>query len=79
MPSWSKKFWHPIVLKDGRTITTLAEARVFMLALPERHQLRPFWQYAAELLVEAAARGDRGSVDDAAAQLSRALTAEGLL
>jgi hypothetical protein len=43
-----------------------------MLALPERHQSRPFWQYAAE-------RGDRVSVDDAAAQLSRALAAEGLL
>jgi hypothetical protein len=50
-----------------------------MLALPERHQLRPFWQYAAELLIEAAGRGDRASVDDAAAQINRALAAEGLL
>ncbi|HEY4924223.1 MAG TPA: hypothetical protein VII20_07395 [Roseiarcus sp.] len=50
-----------------------------MLALPERHQIRPFWQYAAELLIDAAERGDRASVDDAAAQLSRALAAEGLL
>jgi hypothetical protein len=48
-----------------------------MLALPQRHQLRPFWQYAAELLIEAADRD--GSVEDAAAQLSRAVTAEGLL
>jgi hypothetical protein len=48
-----------------------------MLALPERHQSRPFWQYAAELLIDAAERSNRASVDDAAAQLSRALAAEG--
>jgi len=65
--------------KNGRTIATLGQARELMLALPERHQIRPFWQYAAELLIDAAERGDRASVDDAAAQLSRALAAEGLL
>jgi hypothetical protein len=47
-----------------------------MLALPERHQSRPFWQYAAELLIEAGRKGDVGG---AAAQLRRALAAEGLL
>jgi hypothetical protein len=47
--------------------------------VPELCQSRPFWQYAAELLIEAAERGDRAGVDDAAAQLSRALAAEGLL
>jgi hypothetical protein len=41
--------------------------------------LRPFWQFAAELLIDAAERGDRASVDDAAAQLSWALASEGLL
>ena len=79
MPSWSKQFWKPIVLKDGRTIATLAEARALMLTLPERHQSRPFWQYAAELLIGAAERSNRASIDNAAAQLSRALSAEGLL
>jgi hypothetical protein len=48
-----------------------------MLALPKRHQERPFWQYAAELLIEAAEHN--GGIDDAEAQLSRALLAEGLL
>jgi hypothetical protein len=43
----------------------------------KKHQGRPHLQYAAELLIEAAERA--GSIDDAAAQLSRALTAEGLL
>jgi hypothetical protein len=76
---WTRKFPDPIKLKDGRKIATLGQARELMLALPERHQSRPFWQYAAELLIEAAGRGDRASVDDAAAQLSRALAAEGML
>jgi hypothetical protein len=38
---------------------------------------RPFRQFATELLIEAA--DHKGNVDDAAAQLSRALAAEGLL
>jgi hypothetical protein len=75
----TRKCPDPIKLKDGRTIATLEQARELMLALPERHQSRPFWQYAAELLIEAAERGDRASVDDAASQLSRALAAEGLV
>jgi hypothetical protein len=66
--------------KRGETLAILADARALMLRLPERHQHRPFWQYAAELLIAAAAeRGNRASIDDAAAQLSRALNAEGLL
>ena len=76
---WTRKFPEPIKLKDGRKIATLGQAREVMLALPERHQLRPFWQYAAELLIDAAERGDRASIDNAAAQLRRALSAEGLL
>jgi hypothetical protein len=79
MPSWSKQFWNPIVLRDGRVIATLDEARTLLLALPERHQSRPFWQYAAELLIDAAERSNHASIDNAAAQLSRALAAEGLL
>jgi hypothetical protein len=76
---WTRKFPQPIILKNGRKIATLGQARDLMLALPERHHLRPFWQYAAELLIEAAGRPNRASVDDAAAQLSRALSAEGLV
>jgi hypothetical protein len=68
MPSWTKQFRKPIVLRDGREIATLADARDLLLLQPKRHQDQPHLQYAVELLV-----------DDAAAQLSRALTAEGLL
>jgi hypothetical protein len=76
---WTRKLPERIKLKDGRKIATLGQARELMLALPERHQSRPFWQYAAELLIDAAERGDRASVDDAAAQLSRALASKGCL
>src|SRR5580698_9688528 len=59
--SWSRPLPEPIKLKDGRKIATLGQARAVMLALPERHQFRPFWQYAAELLIEAAEHnGDVG-------------------
>jgi hypothetical protein len=44
---WTRKFPEPIKLKDGRKFATLGQARELMLALPERHQSRPFWQYDA--------------------------------
>jgi hypothetical protein len=75
--AWNRKLPSTISLRDGRTIATLAEARALMLALPVRHQVRPFWQYAAELMLEAAQRDDK--IEDAYHQLTRALTAEGLL
>lgn len=52
---------------------------MLVLALPERHQLRPFWQCADDLLNDAAERSNRASVGDAQAQLTRALAADGLL
>jgi hypothetical protein len=36
---WTRKLAAPIVLKNGRKIATLGQARELMLALPERHQL----------------------------------------
>jgi hypothetical protein len=42
-----------------------------------RHQVRPYWQYVAELLLIASE--NEGSLDQARAQLSRALMIEGLL
>jgi hypothetical protein len=77
--AWNRSFKAPIALKDGGTITTLDDARHLMLALPERHQSRPPWQYAAELLLAAADRQEKYSTMDARAQLTRALTVEGLL
>jgi hypothetical protein len=50
---WTEKLPIPIVLRDGRAIATLGEARIVMLELPVRHQVRPHWQYTADLLLEA--------------------------
>jgi hypothetical protein len=75
--SWSRKFAKPIVLKDGRTIASLSQAREMMLSLPPIHRRAVVWQSAAELLNEAAT--DRDSVPEAGAQLTLALKAEGLL
>jgi hypothetical protein len=74
---WDAKFWRPIVLKDGRKVTTLSEARVLILSLPDLHQSNPHWQYAAEMLLLAS--GSKSAIDDAEAQLTRALKAEGLI
>jgi hypothetical protein len=36
--AWSDEFWKPIKLKDGRSVATLAEARVLILSLPGSKQ-----------------------------------------
>ncbi|MGO8912340.1 MAG: hypothetical protein ACLQDM_23850 [Bradyrhizobium sp.] len=75
--TWSRKLSKPIPLKDGRILTTLADARAIVLALPERHQRNEHWLYAGELLFEAATR--QGPMKITVAQLERALKAEGLI
>ena len=74
---WSRKFTEPITLKDGLTLSTLADALAFVLSQTDQEQL--FWRYAAELLADAAANGDERTVEDARAQLMRALKAERLI
>jgi hypothetical protein len=74
---WDAKFWRPIVLKDGRKVTTLSEARVLILSLPNLHQSDPHWQYTAEMLLLAS--GSKSAIDQAQTHLLRALKAEGLI
>ena len=74
---WSRRFVEPIALKDSRVLATLSDARALLLALSERSQSRPHWQYAGELLLEAA-EGD-GDLTDPWAQMRRALVAEGMV
>jgi hypothetical protein len=57
--------------------SSLDDARVFMLGLSERTQLRPTWQYAGELVLKAA-EDNRAGVKNAWAHLRRALIGEGL-
>jgi hypothetical protein len=76
---WVRKFAEPIALKDGRTLATLADAHALMMALPDRRQRDPHWQYAGELLQKAASRDGGFALAQAHAQLPRALKSEGLL
>ena len=76
---WSRQLSEPIILKDGRVIATLAEARAFIFGLSDRRQAAPYWQYAAELLLRAATRGGKDSMREAWAQLRRPPVAEGKL
>ena len=64
-----------ILLRDGTRLDTLHEARAYIIALPEGHQLRNAWQKAAELLMFAAA--NRDGIADASKQIELALFIEG--
>ena len=76
---WSRKFAKPIVLKDGRTIATLADARDSMSPVEAGHQDDPAWRHARELLHFASNREDTLSLGRARAQLTRTRNAEGLI
>jgi hypothetical protein len=74
---WASKFPKQIVLKDGRAITSLIQARDLLVTLPPPHLKNSHWQYATDLLYDAAHNGD--VVGTAYEQFLRALTAEGLI
>jgi hypothetical protein len=71
---WSAKLTRTIVLKDGTTLATLADARAFILKQPKHMQERGSWQHAAELMILAAERG--GSIEAATIQIENALFLE---
>jgi hypothetical protein len=75
--NWSRSFTHPIALKGGDEIVTLAGALTLMQSLPTLDRYRALWRDAGELLVEAAI--DTRWMPDAEAQLSQVLREEGLL
>ena len=75
---WKGKFTEPVLLRDGRSIATLSQARDLILHLTEAQQERPFWAYAAKLLLAAAESGEAADIRDAAHQLLRALTSENM-
>jgi hypothetical protein len=73
---WSRQI-SPIVLRDGREIVTLNEARALMRTLPAQSRNNDTWLYVGGLLLEAATSD--GPVSETLAHLQRALRAEGLL
>ena len=76
---WAQRFPKPIVLKDGRRLVSLVQARDFMSALPPSRVKNAHWVYAADRLFDAARTEDAELIGDAHAQLLRALAAEGLV
>jgi hypothetical protein len=74
---WTDPFWKPIKLNDGRTLTTLGDARGLIATLPAPKQAEGRWQDADEMLVRAAA--GPSAKDEALAAVVRALKAEGLI
>ena len=76
--TWSRKLIPPLVLKDGRVLETLSDARDMILGLPEGRQREPYWRHAADLL-RYAAEIDKEAIDDVRAQLNRALYRDGFV
>jgi hypothetical protein len=77
--NWTSKFPKPIVLKDGRKIMSLIQARDFIVTLPALHLKNAHWEYATDVVFDAARTGDDVAIATAYEQFLRALTAEGLL
>jgi hypothetical protein len=77
--AWSRKLPTRLHLNDGRTLTTLADARDLVLHLPKADQAYPHWQSAGDLLLQAAYRGRQDPIFDAGDQFLRALKSDGLL
>jgi hypothetical protein len=74
---WSRQFSAPIVLKDGREIVTLNDARAVIRTLRAQSRNDDTWLYVGGLLLEAATSD--GPMGETVAYLRRALRAEGML
>ena len=74
---WSTKLANPIGLKDGTTLRTLADVRVFILEQPAAIQERGSWQRATQVLMAAAEDAD--GIEAATEQVELALFLEARL
>jgi hypothetical protein len=54
--SWSKRFFDPITLPDGRQLLTLRDAAQYITELPKAEHAAADWQLAAETLMLVAER-----------------------
>jgi hypothetical protein len=69
--SWSRKLSKVLYTVDGKTLTTLSDARDYAVMLPDSYSSRPHWQRAAQLMLDAAADAD--SIAAASTQIELAL------
>jgi hypothetical protein len=76
---WTSKFPRPIVLKDGRTIGSLIQARDLIVLIPSPHLRNAHWEYATDLIYDAARNEDEVAIGQAYEQFLRAVKAEGLI
>jgi hypothetical protein len=51
---WSRTFADPIILQDGRKLSTLRDAGELITRLPKAKHNRPEWRLAAAMLMQAA-------------------------
>jgi hypothetical protein len=70
---WSTELAQPMQIRGGKTLTTLADARAYVLSLPESFQRRNQWQHAATLLMAAAEDRTTDAVEAATRQMQLAL------
>jgi hypothetical protein len=71
MSNWKIKFSQPIATKAGSPITTLEDARTFLVEMDWREVRLPHWRAAMEEVLAAAKDGD---LTRAEAALSNAMT-----
>lgn len=73
----SKELSYSVVTRSGVRLRTVAEVLKRMEKLPEERQVHVVWQTTIRMLVKAMDSGKRQDMEDATAQLARALDMEG--
>jgi hypothetical protein len=61
MADWSRRFFDPIDLPDGRQLATLQDAANYITALPAAEHDLPHWRSAVEVLILSAEHGESGA------------------
>jgi hypothetical protein len=61
MADWSRRFFDPIDLPNGRRIETLRDAANYITALPASEHDLPHWRAAIEALILSAEHGESGA------------------
>ena len=62
---WSKKFFEPIILPDGRKLVTLRDAATYVTSLPKSEHNAEQWRTATQVLLLVAER-DGPEINDGA-------------
>jgi hypothetical protein len=74
---WDRRFGVPIALLDGRTITTLSDAREILLTVTPTVRRGAVWRYLSTLLIDAA--GGRAAMIEVEEVLLRGLNSERMI